>query len=338
MSGKVAWYAMTEKQTDSDLAACNGLLDYSGNERELFNGDLSGLPRIAASSLNGFPAVYFASSNDKPLTFSPLSGTITARHFFVVAKYNGANFGSSYRGLISDQATNPVLLGNNSSGTTFFDLTPLSVTYYKAQTNYVQSAMSAPLNSYALVEISSASGWALDGIQIGQDRADSSRRWSGWVVEPLIFSSVLTDFERKRVNLYYDLKYSLWKTNGAVNYEIEFPSPWMLPELGYYHYREIPVNWDSVTIKHEYEDSGASFADTTDTPPQYWEIEYTGLTSDEAQIFDAFNDAVRRKHTFTFTAKDGTEHSGVRIDSYERNHEGNKAWNNSVKFTLVKFY
>lgn len=336
ISGLQGFYPGDEHLTNTEDAAVNDLLDYSSSERELFNGDFSGLPTLDLDAINGWPAVKFAASNDKPLTYVPLSGTIGVKHVFVLAKLDAANF-SAYRGLVSDQASNAVLLGDNGTAK-FFDPTPTTVSYFKNLTAYAQSNMQAPANEWALVEISNATGWSLDGFQIGQDRANTGRRWRGWIAAPMFFSSVQQGATLYRIRLYYALKYNLWlSSTGAILYPIYFPSPAVCPELMYYRYREIPYNWDAVTVKHTYDDEGASFSTTTDGPPMMWEIGYRGLTKAQFEIFDAFNDAVRRDRTFNFIDKSGTTHTGVRIQSYERNHEEYKSWRNSVNLVLVKY-
>jgi len=339
LSGLQGWYPGNEWAAATDSDPVDDLLDYSNSgglvSRELFNGDLSGLPTIAASAINGWPAVKFASSHDKPLTYVH-SGTIGIKHVFVLAKLDAANF-SAYRGLVSDAATNAVLLGDNGT-TKFYDPTPAVVSYYKNGVSYAQNNMQAPANEWALLEISNATGWSLDGFQIGQDRGTTGRRWRGWIIDPMFLSSVQSGAGLNRIRLYYALKYGIWRDSaGAEVFPIYFPSPGVCPELMYYRYREIPFNWDGVTVKNTYDDDGASFSTTTDDPPQKWEIGYQGLTLAQAEIFDAFNDAVRRDRTFNFIDKAGATHTGVRIESYERNHESYKSWRHFVNITLVKY-
>lgn len=187
------------------------------------------------------------------------------------------------------------------------------------------------MNEWALLEISNTTGWSMDAFRIGQDKVDTTRRWSGWIADPMFFSSVQAGVNLKRIRLYYNLKYSLW-TNGTPY----FPSPDIVPELFYYHYREVPIDWESVSVRHTYQDEGVSVIDRTDTPPQEWDLEYTGLNKEEVEIFDAFNDAVRRKSTFIYTDVNGIEHTGVRIKTYERTHDGNKRSINNVRITLIK--
>lgn len=328
----VRWYQMNQTDAFEDGAFVADVQDESGNSADLLPTGLgTDVPVWDSNALNNRPGLFFAEE-------SPLFETtaFNAYHFFVVAKYDGANFGAAYRGLITDEATNYILLGN-TGGATFFDPTPVDVTYFKSQTEYAQNNMQAPFSDFELVEISWTAGKAMDGFQLGQDRADTGRRWNGWIVEPVAFGAILSTSERRRVNLYYDLKYKLWLSAGVAQYEMFFPSPEIVPEIKYLHYNKPVLDWSAVTIKHTYEDEGASFSDTTDTPPQTWEIEYTGLTAEEREIFDEFSEQVRKKHTFKFIEKDGTVQTGVRIENYESFHEGNKSWSNAVKVSLVKY-
>lgn len=116
-----------------------------------------------------------------------------------------------------------------------------------------------------------------------------------------------------------------------------FPGP-TVNGIKWARFEKKPLDWSGVAVSHTYEDDGVSLSHTTSTPPVRWEVAYTGLTQAEADAFDTFNDTVKRSGTFDFTDKWGTTHSGVRIVSYERTHEGHRSWNFSVRFTLAKYY
>lgn len=186
------------------------------------------------------------------------------------------------------------------------------------------------MSAWALVQLANTDTWTLDGLQIGQALNDP---WSGWVGDIFIYSAVKTAAERRSIKLYYDLKFHLWLTDGTTLY---FPDP-ATTGIDWERFNRIPFDWNAVTVSNEYDDTGRSFNVLTDTPASLWEIRYSGLTRDEADVFDAFNDAARRDRTFSFLDKDGTTHTGVRIESYSRDHEGHKSWSSSVAFTLVKY-
>lgn len=331
LSGKLAWYEMSDLLEIADGDPANYLTDASGNAYDA--GLIGAGPVVEHSAINGRPALYFDGASE-PLQHEFLA-PLGVRHVFVVALADGAAF-DAYRGLISGMTTNSLLLGDNGQ-TKFFDLGFGGFNFYKSGESFPQNNQQAPFNAFELLEMSVTGGVSIDGIRIGQDKADPDRRWKGYIVEPLLFTEEKTLAERRRINLYYDLKYSLWKNFGVQGYELYFPSPAIMPEVLWARFYEAPTDWDAVTVKHTYDDDGASFSDATDTPPKRWEIGYTGLTPEQKNVFDAFADAVRRKHTFKFIDKWGEEHSGVRIESYERGHEAHKSKAHWVNIKLVKF-
>ena len=326
----LAYYPMTDLLDYPNDSNASVLEDKSGNAFNLAVLGTSGVIKHAA--LNNRPGLLF--NEEDPLQFE-FDAPVGVKHLFIVAMADGANF-DAYRGLISGMTSNSLLLGD-SGQTKFFNLGFSGFNYYKSGTSYIQTNQQAPFNAFELIEMSVSGGVSLDGVRLGQDKADIDRRWKGYALTPILFTDVLTLNQRRRVNLYYDLKYSFWKKFGVQQYEMYFPSPAILPEVVWFYFREVPPDWEGVTIKHTYDDEGVSFMDTTDTPPQYWDIEYTGLSPEKAEIFDEFYNQVRKKHTFKFIAKDGTEHSGVRIDSYDRNHKDNLSKIINVKIRLVKY-
>lgn len=311
-----------------DAALVTTVVDESGNGANLLGMDL-GVNGASWDAAGPNSRWVLTANGTKPGITNATD--FTMKDVFVLVKSTENPF-TAYRGLISDQATNGVLISNNSV-TKFYDFATGTTTYYKAGTTYAESNQLAPMNEWAMVQISNSAGWTMDGFQVGDDRAYGTRLWKGSIGDIFAFSRVLTSAERRSVKIYYDLKFKLWLTDGTALY---FPDQ-AATGIRYFHYDAEPLGWEDVTVSNEYEDGGRSFNTVTDTPPRFWTIEYTGLTAAEVEVFDAFSDAVRRSRTFSFVDKEGTTWTNVRIQSYSRSHEGHKSWVKSVKFRLVKY-
>lgn len=323
----IAWYNL-EDVTAARLAS---LADASGNGRNLSATAADpDRPLGVLDTLNGYPVVRF--DNVAPLlnTSSPPN----LYDIFIVAKYTlAANFGGAYRGLISGETAGDALVGDNAANSTkFLNLGIGTSFYYKSQTLYAAAAQEAPFTNFELLRYGDTGGMAFDGIQLGNHKALTAR-WRGDVADILIYGSVQSAALARRIALYYDLKFHLWRTNSTTLY---FPDP-TTTDIWWARFDDEPQPWASVTSVHEYEDRGRSFNVATDTPPQFWEIEFNGLTKEEAEIFDAFNSAARMDRTFSLIDKYGETHTGVRIVEYARSHEGHKSWSKSVRFRLAKY-
>lgn len=323
-SGLVRAYPLAS-DTGSAGDYVTAVADESGSGANLARLDTSGTNGPKWAELNGRKTLAFTGSV-KGLTNTT---DFTLRDVFALAKHDGSAF-DAYRGVVSDNATNPVILSNNS-GTKFFDLTIGTVSYRKSGTLYTASTQEAPMNAWALVQMANTASWAMDGLQLGTDRANA-RYWKGWIGPVFAYSEARSAAERRAIKLWYDLRYQLWLEDGTT---LEFPSPDITGIL-WSRFREVPRDYSSVTVSHVYEDEGRSFNETG-TPPRRFEVEFTGLARAEADVFDAFWEAARMVRTFTLTTPADEAVTGVRIESYERDHDSNRGWINSVKFVLAKY-
>ena len=323
----IAWYAL-EDVTAARLAS---LADSSGNSRTLAATAADpDRPLGVLNAVNGYPVVRF--DDVSPLVYTTTPPTV--KDLFILAKYTlAANFGGSYRGLVSGETAGDALTGSNAASSTLFvDNGTGTSFYYKSQTAYAAAAMAAPFSQYELLRYGDTAGIAFDGIQLGNQK-NLTRRWRGDVGDVLIYSSVQSAANARRIALYYDLKYHLWLTNSTTLY---FPDP-ATTGIDWARFDDEPEKWGDVTVTHEYYDGGRSFNVLTDTPPQFWEIGYTGLTPEEAEVFDAFWSAARLNRTFSLIDKYGTTQTGVRIAEYSRSHKEHRSWDKEVTFRLVKY-
>jgi hypothetical protein len=141
------------------------------------------------------------------------------KHIFVIAAYADATFPTSggageYAGLLSgiDTANNAILVGDPTT-TKFFNVGyGAGHQYRRRDVIYAESNMQAAMSgAISIFEVSLASGWPLDGIQIGKDRTFANRKWKGPFVGDLMWNRVLADTERFDVYEYIATKYWLWK-------------------------------------------------------------------------------------------------------------------------------
>lgn len=323
-SGLVRAYPLWNDTVVND-AAITTVADESGNGEDLAPiGTLTAVPVWKTSGPNDRNVIFF-DGTDNGLTNGEAIDPLT--DVFILAKSTENPF-TANRGLVSDQLLNAIL-ESESSGTKFADPGP-SILYYKANVAYPAANLQAPMD-WAMVQITNKDGgWTTDGFQIGEAFNDP---WKGYVGDIFAYTEIKTAAERRSIKCYYDLKFRLWLTDGSTLY---FPDP---EATGIYwrKFDENPLDWSSVTESHEYQDKGRSFNTFADTPQRVWEIDYTGLTPEEAEVFDAFNDAARRDRTFSLIDKWGVTWTDVRIQSYSRGHDEHKSWSKNVSFTLVKY-
>ena len=307
----------------------NVFADYSGNNRHITAS--SNPPAVVTEQIGRHPAIYFDGATHEPLAITPPN--LLLKHFFLVAKYDGATF-AGYEGLLSDVEDLPVLIGGGAGTTKFFNLAYGLTDYRKNDVSYAESDMQAPMNAWALIEIQIAAGLPFAGFQIGRDRDQTARRWKGRFAGGAAFSRILTSVERRRALLYYNLRFGRY-FDGASALQLEFPVP-ELTGLDYARFYELPPDWSEITVEHRYQDAGKSFNETSEDPPRRWEVGFQGLSFNEARLFDEFHERARLVETFSFTDKYGETHT-VQIEEYKRSHPAHRSWTIEASFRLVKY-
>lgn len=89
-----------------------------------------------------------------------------------------------------------------------------------------------------------------------------------------------------------------------------------------------PKDWNAVTVTSVFEDKGTDYLETAADAPLTWDLEYDGLTDEDANILDEFWESHRRSIPFTFieprdhpwTGTEGSTYTGVHFLSYVRDH------------------
>jgi hypothetical protein len=324
-SGLIAWH-----QCKIGESGDNAAFDSSPNGRNIIAASPS--PVIQFNLLNGQPGWYFNGSTAKPLTYSEPG--LTVKHAFVLAAAEESAF-TVNRGLLSGPTSGDLLTTNNS-GTKFFTW-GTGYEYRKSDTVYADSLWEAPRSLVPeLIEISYPDGVTLDGIQVGQQKADTSRRWKGYFFEQVLYDRILTETERAQLHLYFNIKFAAW-IRGVPFY---FPDKMIVPQLAgqqlvHHRYREVPRTWDDVTDSITYDDGGVDFNEAGDSAPIRWEYVYQNVPKAQKPIFDEFWNQARKVNGFYFRTPEYVVWNGVRVESYGRDHEEHKRWRNEITFALV---
>jgi hypothetical protein len=180
----------------------------------------SNTPVLTSDILNGQPAWVFNGSRN-PLA---AAGSVSLKHIFVLAAFSASTF-SGFQGLLTGAAVGSPLI-SNSSGTKFFDSsgTYLGQVYRKGEVVFANSNMQAPVASVpAVIELTAGSvDFGFDAIQVGKDRADGTRLFTGNWFDQLLYTSVKTDAERQRIYEYFAMRYWVWSKDSTNTYDV-FP-------------------------------------------------------------------------------------------------------------------
>jgi len=134
------------------------------------------------------------------------------RHFFVVAKYDGATF-VDYDGLLSGSSIH-LLIGEGLQSTLY--LMPVGTIYHKDGILHPGlNLLPGPMEHWASMSISNAAGWGIMGpFRLGIDRtygtaSGYNRYWQGDVAEVIAYDRELNDSERVEVEAYLRQKWAI---------------------------------------------------------------------------------------------------------------------------------
>lgn len=102
-------------------------------------------------------------------------------------------------------------------------------------------------------------------------------------------------------------------------------SPWL-------KFRDLDPDWSVVTTEQEMEDGGADYNLEADESILRWEFEYV-LIGEYIDIHDGHRESAKGiTQSFTFVhPRTGVAYTGVRYESYERNHTKNHAQMRTVR-------
>lgn len=281
------------------------------------------------------------SGTDDPLQSASGLPSANLKHLFVVAAFDGAAF-DDYNGLITQHAAaQPILIGDDGT-TKFFNASLTATEYRKSGTLYAASNMQAPMNTPELVEFKYPTGFDITDLQIGKDRDQPDRLWAGPFHFAVGLARAATALELRQIRLYANLRSRLWI---ALEQTLDFPAPEIIFDgvdgaysETYSRFYPLPLDFDSITHSHTYDDESKTFNQTNTLPPRRWQVEFNNISAAKAQVLDAFWENVRQIETFNFYdyRRDET-YTGVRVEKYDRNHPGHQSGKNNVRFDLVKY-
>lgn len=112
----------------------------------------------------------------------------------------------------------------------------------------------------------------------------------------------------------------------------------------YLKYLKVRKDYSEATLISTYEDKGADLNYSAADVPQVYELEYDGLTDEDANILDQFWDDHKRHISFTFieprnhpwTGAEGNTVTGCYFLSYEKDHTKVKGIQ-SRKVSIIKY-
>ena len=145
--------------------------DYSPHSRDLVTD--GNAPIFKTNQQNGKAGISFDGASD-PLQNSE---QFKVQCGWMVVKFNEDTEFSEYQGLLTDLDASGILVSNNN-GTNFFDFLYDSF-FYEFRTNdriYPASDAPAPMNEYKIIFFRFWTPLSVNGIQIGQDRMDATRK------------------------------------------------------------------------------------------------------------------------------------------------------------------
>jgi hypothetical protein len=150
-------------------------------------------PTFHWSVLNGRHVVRWSGSSN------PLKHTTTfaLRCGWIVAKFDGTSL-SAYQGLLSSALHSNILISQNT-GTNFLDN---GVTFQEFRSNeriYPMSSAPAPLNAFRVIFFRFWTTVTMDGLQLGQERDNTSRKFDGDVALLSVYSG---DFPEDEIQQY----------------------------------------------------------------------------------------------------------------------------------------
>lgn len=142
--------------------------DTSGNGRDLSTGTVE---TFETNEQNGLPIVRFNGTDSWFLGGSPF----TCYEVFVIMKVREATW-SNFGGVLTGNTNGVTILVGESGSTKFIDNSYASDYEYRLNgLLYSHNDMQAPMNEFGLVHVRSASGLAIDLLQVGKDRGFAGR-------------------------------------------------------------------------------------------------------------------------------------------------------------------
>lgn len=200
-TGLMAWY-----KYDAATSANGNINDASGNGRHLVQA--TNPPILTANAWKGQYGWLFDGTKN-PLVWT---GSIAPKQIFVIAALEETTF-TVNRGLVSGPTVGDWLTTENAGNKFFTFGTPYD--YRKSDVAFADFDWKAPIGLVPeLIEVTYPSPITMDGLQIGQQKADTSRKHKGIFLDFFAYSSDRTDAEKLSIAEYAALFYKIWRKNA----------------------------------------------------------------------------------------------------------------------------
>lgn len=151
--------------------------DHSGNDRTI--SAASNYPLNSTPAINGKAAIYW----DGTMNSLANAESFPVQCGWIVAKYNDAAFPSGangYKGLLTDLDSLPVLVGSQESAN-FFDFGYEFFEFRTSDRIRPVNNAPAPMTAYKVIFFRFWQPRVFNGVQLGQDRNLTGRKWKGFV-------------------------------------------------------------------------------------------------------------------------------------------------------------
>lgn len=269
-------------------------IDYSGNGRTIVAP--SNYPVNSTGAING-KSVFVWDGTSKPLTNA---ATFQLQCGFVVVKINEATF-SNYSGILTDAAIWAILVGNGA--TTYIYDASYPGFEYRLNDGVYLPPYPAPMNAYKIIYFEFPNPITVVGIQFGQDRADTTRKAKMSLALAALYSNsepfdtpTALRTAMQTIATHFALALTAFNPFTDRNFTNTHRE----------YYLDEGSDKEKITVSRKYQDGGASFNELNITAPQEWTLNYTGLDTAEAALFDAHWEANGISRPFQLLTKLGT--------------------------------
>lgn len=209
----LAWH-----KYDAASSANGNINDASGNGRHIVQASTP--PILTADAWKGRHGWVFDGAAN-PLQWS---GSISPKHVFVIAAYEEDTFDTN-RGLLSGLTSGDWLTTVND-GATFFTF-GAAYDYWKNDRSYDDDEWAAPTGLVpAVIEVTHPTGISMDGIQVGQQKADTARKFKGIFYEQFLYEAIQPEVFRMMLFEYAAAKFKLWREDAEGRYVWPFDPDW----------------------------------------------------------------------------------------------------------------
>lgn len=217
-TGLIAWH-----KYDAATSTNGNINDASGNGLHVVQA--SNPPVLTPNAWRGRPGWVFDGSANPLATAS--SSNLVPKHIFMIAAVHEAVF-STPRGLLSGKTTGDWLT-TRKNGSDFYTFGS-GYDYWKNDVAYADNHWAAPTGLIpAVIEVQNASGVTINGIQIGQQKSNTARKFRGIFFEAIYGSAIWSEEERQNFFEYAAVMFNIWRQDDQLRDVWPFDPDWARP-------------------------------------------------------------------------------------------------------------